>query len=39
MKRMGTPQDIANGIVFLASDDCPFMTGTTLFVDGGYNAQ
>jgi len=39
MKRMGTPKEIANGIVFLASDDCPFMTGTTLFVDGGYNAQ
>jgi NAD(P)-dependent dehydrogenase (short-subunit alcohol dehydrogenase family) len=39
MKRMGTPEDIANGIVFLASDDCPFMTGTILSVDGGYNAQ
>lgn len=39
MKRMGTPEDIANGIVFLASDDCPFMTGSILSVDGGYNAQ
>lgn len=39
MKRMGTPEDIANGILFLASDDCPFMTGTILSVDGGYNAQ
>ena len=39
MKRMGTTEDIANGIVFLASDDCPFMTGSILFVDGGYNAQ
>lgn len=39
MKRMGTVEDIANGTVFLASDDCPFMTGSTLFVDGGYSAQ
>lgn len=39
MKRMGTPEDIANGIVFLASDDSPFMTGTILSVDGGYQAQ
>lgn len=38
-KRMGTPEDIANGIVFLSSDDCSFMTGAVLFVDGGYNAQ
>ncbi|EFC41650.1 predicted protein [Naegleria gruberi] len=39
MNRMGTVEDIANGIVFLASDDCLFMTGTTLFVDGGYNCK
>lgn len=39
MKRLGTPEDIANGIVFLTSNDCLFMTGTILFVDGGYNAQ
>jgi NAD(P)-dependent dehydrogenase (short-subunit alcohol dehydrogenase family) len=39
MKRLGTVEDVANGIVFLSSDDCPFMTGTVLFVDGGYNAQ
>lgn len=39
MNRMGTPEDIANGIVFLASDDCPFMTGAILSIDGGYNAK
>lgn len=39
MKRMGTVEDIANAITFLASDDCPFMTGEVLSVDGGYNAN
>ncbi len=38
MKRMGTTEDIANGIFYLASDQSPFMTGTILSVDGGYNA-
>jgi NAD(P)-dependent dehydrogenase (short-subunit alcohol dehydrogenase family) len=39
MKRMGTVEDIANGILYLASDEATFMTGNILFVDGGYNAQ
>ncbi|TDQ25752.1 SDR family NAD(P)-dependent oxidoreductase [Tenacibaculum caenipelagi] len=39
MKRPGTVEDIANGIFFLASDECPFMTGTILNIDGGYNAK
>lgn len=39
MNRMGTPEDIANGIVYLASDASPFMTGNVLFVDGGFNAK
>ncbi|MDI1321222.1 MAG: glucose 1-dehydrogenase [Algoriphagus sp.] len=39
MMRLGDAEDIANGIVFLSSDDCLFMTGTILFVDGGYNAK
>ncbi len=39
MKKMGTVEDIANAILFLASDDCPFMTGEVLSVDGGYNAN
>ena len=37
--RLGRAEDIANGIVFLASDDAGFMTGTGLVVDGGYTAQ
>src|SRR5436309_2407861 len=37
--RMGTPTDIAKGIVFLASDDAAFMTGAGLVIDGGITAQ
>jgi len=37
--RLGTVTDIANGIVFLASDDAGFMTGAALAVDGGWTAQ
>ncbi len=37
--RLGLPEDIARGIVFLASDDAGFMTGSALVVDGGYTAQ
>jgi NAD(P)-dependent dehydrogenase (short-subunit alcohol dehydrogenase family) len=37
--RMGSPTDIARGIVFLASDDAAFMTGAGLVVDGGITAQ
>jgi 3(or 17)beta-hydroxysteroid dehydrogenase len=37
--RVGTPNDIAKGIVFLASDDAAFMTGAGLVVDGGITAQ
>lgn len=33
--RLGTPQDIANAAVFLASDEASFITGDMLFVDGG----
>ena len=36
---MGTVTDIAQGIVFLASDDAAFMTGAGLVVDGGITAQ
>jgi 3(or 17)beta-hydroxysteroid dehydrogenase len=37
--RLGTVTDIAKGIVFLASDDAAFMTGSGLVVDGGTTAQ
>jgi NAD(P)-dependent dehydrogenase (short-subunit alcohol dehydrogenase family) len=37
--RMGTVTDIAKGIVFLASDDAAFMTGSGLVIDGGTTAQ
>jgi 3(or 17)beta-hydroxysteroid dehydrogenase len=37
--RLGVPEDIANGIIFLASDDSGFMTGSALVVDGGITAQ
>jgi NAD(P)-dependent dehydrogenase (short-subunit alcohol dehydrogenase family) len=33
--RFGTPDEIAKAVVFLASDDSSFITGTELFVDGG----
>jgi NAD(P)-dependent dehydrogenase (short-subunit alcohol dehydrogenase family) len=34
--RAGTPVDIAKAVVFLASDDSSYITGTELFVDGGF---
>ncbi len=34
-KRVGTPDEIAQTIVFLASDKAPFLTGQSLAVDGG----
>ena len=33
--RVATPEEIAAAIAFLASDDASYITGTTLFVDGG----
>lgn len=35
MKRVGTPQDIANVVAFLCSDDAAWICGQTLIVDGG----
>ncbi len=37
--RMGEPDDIAWGVVYLASDEAAFITGSELVIDGGYTAQ
>jgi len=38
MGRLGTPEEIAQSIVYLASDDAGFMTGSALVIDGGLSA-
>jgi len=37
--RMGLPEDIAAGILYLASDESSFVTGAELVIDGGMTAQ
>ncbi|MBP0589406.1 glucose 1-dehydrogenase [Paraburkholderia sp. LEh10] len=39
MKRMAQPIEVAYGALFLASDESSFVTGTELYIDGGYTAQ
>jgi NAD(P)-dependent dehydrogenase (short-subunit alcohol dehydrogenase family) len=36
LDRMGTPEDIAYGILYLASDESSYVNGTELVIDGGY---
>ena len=38
-KRLGTGEDVANAVLFLASDEASFITGTALTVDGGMLAR
>ena len=35
LRRLGKPADVAGAVAFLASDDADYITGTTIFVDGG----
>ena len=37
--RMGTAEDVANGVLFLSSDESSYMTGSELVIDGGWTAQ
>jgi NAD(P)-dependent dehydrogenase (short-subunit alcohol dehydrogenase family) len=37
--RIGRPEDVAYGILYLASDEASFVTGSELVIDGGYTAQ
>ncbi|MFD1828026.1 SDR family NAD(P)-dependent oxidoreductase [Mumia zhuanghuii] len=38
-QRVGQPEEIAAGILFLASDDASFVTGAELVIDGGFTAR
>ncbi len=39
LNRLGEVNEVANPVLFLASDEASFITGTTLMVDGGYTAR
>jgi NAD(P)-dependent dehydrogenase (short-subunit alcohol dehydrogenase family) len=39
MGRIGKPEEVAYGVLFLASEEASFITGASLVIDGGYIAQ
>jgi NAD(P)-dependent dehydrogenase (short-subunit alcohol dehydrogenase family) len=39
LRRMGTPEDVANLIAFVASDEASFMTGSSIILDGGLTSK
>jgi NAD(P)-dependent dehydrogenase (short-subunit alcohol dehydrogenase family) len=39
MKRMGKPEEVAESVIWLFSDAASFVTGSAIFIDGGYVSQ
>ena len=39
MNRLGKPEEVAHAMLYLASDESSFVTGTVLVVDGGWTAR
>jgi NAD(P)-dependent dehydrogenase (short-subunit alcohol dehydrogenase family) len=39
MGRAGTPEEVAYGVLYLASDESSYMTGSELVIDGGTTAE